>query len=196
MEMSESGRETAVLEPTARLVHLSPSSPACPPKPSPTHILTVLDLLQSLDFPEGLVRNTILQPPQGHLLEGNNLASLCRKECRHCQKTFEGRGRERTPQERDTHRDPPLNREDLNCPLGDALPQSDRWKRDRHRLTRPSVLETPEARKTAEGAQPAPLGLHVRRGLTSTCLALKTMPWAPSPMRPRMQYWSMSARGA
>lgn len=29
--------------------------------------------------------------------------------------------------------------------------------------------------------------------LTSTCLALKTMPCAPSPMRPRMQYWSMPA---
>lgn len=30
------------------------------------------------------------------------------------------------------------------------------------------------------------------RGLTSTCLALKTMPCAPSPMRPRMQYCSMA----
>lgn len=90
MEMNESGREAAVSEPAACLVHPSP------PEPSPTHILTVLDLLQSLDFPEGLVRNTILQPPQGHLLEGNDLASLCRKECRHCQKTFGkvGAGRE------------------------------------------------------------------------------------------------------
>lgn len=32
-----------------------------------------------------------------------------------------------------------------------------------------------------------------RARLTSTCLALKTMPCAPSPMRPRMQYWSMPA---
>lgn len=92
MEMNESGREAAVLEPAARLVL---PSPACPPEPSPTHILTVLDLLQSLDFPEGLVRNTILQPPQGHLLEGNDLASLCRKKCKHCQKTFGKVGAER-----------------------------------------------------------------------------------------------------
>ena len=28
--------------------------------------------------------------------------------------------------------------------------------------------------------------------LTSTCLALKTMPCAPSPMRPKMQYCSMA----
>lgn len=31
-----------------------------------------------------------------------------------------------------------------------------------------------------------------RARLTSTCLALKTMPCAPSPMRPRMQYWSIA----
>lgn len=35
-------------------------------------------------------------------------------------------------------------------------------------------------------------GEALRARLTSTCLALKTMPCAPSPMRPRMQYWSIA----
>lgn len=33
----------------------------CPP--SPTHILIVLHLLQSLNLPQGLVREAVLQPP-------------------------------------------------------------------------------------------------------------------------------------
>lgn len=33
----------------------------CPP--SPTHILIVFHLLQSLNLPQGLVRNAVLQPP-------------------------------------------------------------------------------------------------------------------------------------
>jgi hypothetical protein len=33
-------------------------------------------LLQSLDLPQGLIGDAILQPPQGHLLEGNDLTSL------------------------------------------------------------------------------------------------------------------------
>lgn len=44
--------------------------------PSLTHILIVLDLLQGLDLPQGLVGDAILQPPQSHLLESNDLSSL------------------------------------------------------------------------------------------------------------------------
>ena len=56
-----------------------------PQNNSPTHILTVFDLLQGLDLPQDLVGDAILQPPQGHLLEGNDLSSLFVTEHRHCQ---------------------------------------------------------------------------------------------------------------
>lgn len=52
---------------------------------APTYILIVLDFLQSLDLPQRLVGDAILQPTQRHLLEGHDLASLHRKERGHCQ---------------------------------------------------------------------------------------------------------------
>lgn len=45
-------------------------------EPRPTHVLIVLDLLQGLDLPQGLVGDAILQAPQGHLLERHDLSSL------------------------------------------------------------------------------------------------------------------------
>ena len=49
-------------------------------EPSATHVLIVLDLLKRLDLPQGLVGDAILQPPQGHLLEGHDLPGLCGTE--------------------------------------------------------------------------------------------------------------------
>lgn len=42
------------------------------------------------------------------------------------------------------------------------------------------------------GTQGGKPGRPPRAQLTSMCLALNTMPCAPSPMRPRMQYWSIA----
>lgn len=39
-------------------------------------MLVVLDLLQGLDLPEGLVGDAVLQPPQSHFLQSHRLSCL------------------------------------------------------------------------------------------------------------------------
>lgn len=39
-------------------------------------MLVVLDLLQGLDLPQSLVGDAVLQPPQGHFLQGHRLSGL------------------------------------------------------------------------------------------------------------------------
>lgn len=71
--MDKTGREAA-----AQAEPFAAQGPG--PEPSATHVLIVLDLLKRLDLPQGLVGDAILQPPQGHLLEGHDLPGLCGTE--------------------------------------------------------------------------------------------------------------------